>query len=789
MTEPNDRSRPNSQVQDPWIGTTFAERYRVERRLGEGGMGVVYAARQLTMDRVVALKVLSTDLSGSSASRARFVREMKAASRIEHPNTVRVYDFGEGDQGQLFLTMELLDGRTLQHELHERGALDLHRVLAIGETIARALAAAHQEGVVHRDLKPENVMLLDKYGERDQVRVLDFGIARLLDGDESDAVTRTGSLLGTPLYMSPEAALGQKVDGRADLYALGLILFQMATGQLPFRDAQPLRVLYMHAHQVPPSPATLSPGRVPAALDALILRLLAKNPADRPADATSAALALRAIAESRTFEERDPSHALAPGSRLADNPQAMAAARALHDDPQRAVATISDPVVVATHAGPVDVTAQTMASQDAALTGAATLVGGGPELTGAPTLAGDLRTPRTPSQEGLGPATVADPAPAPAAMAADGDSAEQTVAVQTQAEPPATAAPAVATETPAPISAPGSREGAEPSTTVSAPHDHARARWPAIVAAAVIALAGATWWIGRPAPPTPQVPDAAPPPTAAEAPNSATAPQAAPRADAGSRLDAALRAEADAALVAASIPACPERCRASTDAEVALVRDGARLLLGATAQGRRPQDEEAAERLATATSPEAQALRAWAMLAAGRGHVEVIHVAETALRACPATPLAERVRGQIHLQGARWAVAAEALERALSHAPDDPGARYLLGVARLGEREPKRAAGAFEAVLRRKPADVDALSGLGRALLADGQPARARATLERAQTLAPERGDIVFFLGAVAKAGGDSDNAQTLFCKAFDLGYAAARGLCPRAAAGPGATH
>lgn len=313
-----------------------------------------------------------------------------------------------------------------------------------------------------------------------------------------------------------------------------------------------------------------------------------------------------------------------------------------------------------------------------------------------------------------------------------------------------------------------------------------------LVAAAVVVGAALAWMATRSSP-TGNAATTVPAPTAGSA---ALAPPAAAGAagptepvDVAPKVDARLRAEADAALDAASLPRCPERCQASTDAEVALVRDAAKLLAGATAQGRRPQDEQAAALLIAAGSPEAKALRAWAMLAAGRGHVEVIHVAETALRACPSTPLAERVRGQVHLQGARWAVAAEALERALAHAPDDPTTHYLLGVAHLGERAPKRAAASFSSVLARAPEHIDALSGLGRAQLADGALDQARATLEKARALAPNRGDIVFFLGAVAKASADIEGAQTLFCKAFDLGYAGARSLCPRAMAGPGATH
>ncbi|MEY3011692.1 MAG: serine/threonine protein kinase, partial [Pseudomonadota bacterium] len=338
-----DKTRGSS-GHDPLLGKTFADRYRVERRLGQGGMGVVYAARQLSMDRVVALKVLSAELGASDAARARFVREMRATSKVEHANTVRVYDFGEDGEGHLFLTMELLDGRSLQQELSQRGAFETGRVLRIGESIARALAAAHGEGIVHRDLKPENVMLVDRYGERDGVKVLDFGIARILDGDTSDAVTRTGSLIGTPLYMAPEAALGKKVDHRADLYALGVVLYQMVSGRVPFSDAMPVRVLFMHANDTVPPLAEVAPGRASPPLEALILGLLAKSPDDRPQSATEVASVLRALSDAPTVEGLDADAV----SRLAGDEAAMAKARALHADPALAVGTVRDEDAVRT---------------------------------------------------------------------------------------------------------------------------------------------------------------------------------------------------------------------------------------------------------------------------------------------------------------------------------------------------------------------------------------------------------------------------------------------------------
>ena len=200
------------------VGRVFVERYEVVQLLGRGGMGAVYQARHLAMDSQVALKVLRRDASGDLESIERFYREARSASRLQHPNTIRVFDFGQSDDGQLFLAMEYLDGHTLRSEVRRVGRMDEARVLHIAEQVARSLGEAHSKGIVHRDVKPENIFLLnDIVGQPDFVKVLDFGVARTVT---NESLTRTGLAIGTPAYMSPEQARGEKVDGRSDLYSL-----------------------------------------------------------------------------------------------------------------------------------------------------------------------------------------------------------------------------------------------------------------------------------------------------------------------------------------------------------------------------------------------------------------------------------------------------------------------------------------------------------------------------------------------------------------------------------------
>lgn len=273
---------------DPLTGQTYAGRFSVLSRIGIGGMGVVYKAHEDALGRDVALKVLRRELARDLPTVQRFYREMRATSRISHPNTVRVYDFGHGSDGSLYLSMELLQGVTLAEELGRCGRLPAARVVRIAIQVAKALRAAHAEGIIHRDLKPENVMIVDHYGETDSVKVLDFGIARFADpssATEERSLTRTGLVVGTPAYVSPEAATGGKADERADLYSLGILIYHLLVGELPFDDSNPISVLYKHVHEAPISPTQRGVQGVPEALEGLLMALLSKRPGDRPPSA------------------------------------------------------------------------------------------------------------------------------------------------------------------------------------------------------------------------------------------------------------------------------------------------------------------------------------------------------------------------------------------------------------------------------------------------------------------------------------------------------------------------
>ncbi|MGZ3406737.1 MAG: serine/threonine-protein kinase, partial [Polyangia bacterium] len=306
------------------IGQVIAGRYEIVRLLGAGGMGAVYQARQLSMDRMVALKLIHPHIASDEVAR-RFHREMQATSKIEHPNTIRVFDYGADDKGQLFLAMEFLEGRPLARVLEEEGALPLARIVHIASQVVRALGAAHAEGIAHRDLKPDNIMLVDRYGEHDVVKVLDFGIARFVDGDESRTkMTHDGAVVGTPAYMSPEQAMGHAIDARADFYSLGVMLYQMALGRLPFDGPTLAALLVAHATAEPPPPSEVAPGRISPAFEALILRLLSKSPADRPATAAEVLQALEACAAERDGV-RAPSAPLAIAAAASPVPPVMTA--------------------------------------------------------------------------------------------------------------------------------------------------------------------------------------------------------------------------------------------------------------------------------------------------------------------------------------------------------------------------------------------------------------------------------------------------------------------------------
>jgi serine/threonine protein kinase len=245
-------------------------------------MGTVYRAVHTLMDKPVAVKILRQELSSDSEAVARFHREARSASRLDHDHCIRVTDFGQSDDAQLYLVMELLDGESLGN-VTRKGRVPPSRAAAIGVAIAEALAHAHEQGIIHRDLKPDNVFLARRARGRELVKVLDFGLAKLAsDSALGPSITRDGTVFGTPEYMAPEQAEGEKLDGRTDVYALGVIVYQLLTGGVPFR-AQSFVALLTKQVTDPPEPlrARCPEAGIPQGLEAVVLRALAKKPKDR----------------------------------------------------------------------------------------------------------------------------------------------------------------------------------------------------------------------------------------------------------------------------------------------------------------------------------------------------------------------------------------------------------------------------------------------------------------------------------------------------------------------------
>ena len=274
--------RPAPSADDPTIGVVLDERYRVDALLGQGGMGAVYRATHLAMDATVAVKMIRAEFASNTEAVKRFHREAFAASRLSHPHTIRVFDFGQAPSGDLYMVMEYLGGRHLGDVVADRGPLSVERALKIARETAQSLAEAHASGFVHRDLKPDNIMLQDMVGKPDFVKVLDFGIAKLVHSDSGESnMTSTGAVIGTPYYMSPEQAQGERsVTGAADVYALGVILFEMLTGARPFEGDTPLAILMGHVNQAaPPLPEDLD---IPAGLRDLVAAMMRKEPDERP---------------------------------------------------------------------------------------------------------------------------------------------------------------------------------------------------------------------------------------------------------------------------------------------------------------------------------------------------------------------------------------------------------------------------------------------------------------------------------------------------------------------------
>jgi eukaryotic-like serine/threonine-protein kinase len=286
---------------DVMLGRVLAGRFTILARLGAGSMGTVYRAKQAPIGRDVAIKILRSDRAVDEVSRARFLREARANSLLTSPNTVTVFDFGQSENGDFYLAMELLEGESLGQRIKRVGRISVDEAIETAKQALRSLAEAHAKGIIHRDLKPDNlfyarVQTNEKFEEL--VKVLDFGIAKMLQTDGELAMnaieTQAGTVFGTPRYMSPEQAQGKPLDPRSDLYSLGVILYHMLTGRPPFTDDDAIVVMARHIKTPPRPMSEVAPeARIPAEVEGLVMRILSKEPEKRPqtADALVAELA------------------------------------------------------------------------------------------------------------------------------------------------------------------------------------------------------------------------------------------------------------------------------------------------------------------------------------------------------------------------------------------------------------------------------------------------------------------------------------------------------------------
>jgi serine/threonine protein kinase len=275
------------------VGAVVGQRYKLLSLLGEGGMGMVYLAEDLKAGGRVALKMLKRDVANDELVLARFEREAVAMQALAHEHIVAALGYGRSPEGDMCLVMEHIEGETLRTMLKRVKQVPVPGVLEIARQIALALVRAHGLGVVHRDLKPENVMVTWAADGKPHVKMLDFGMARLLTGGPGTPLTRKGAVFGTPEYMPPEQAMGQPVDERADQYAFGVMLFEMIAGGRPFSAKSPLEMLQKHIREAPPRLRAVAPA-TPPPLEAIVERMMAKKPDDRFASVAAAAAALAA---------------------------------------------------------------------------------------------------------------------------------------------------------------------------------------------------------------------------------------------------------------------------------------------------------------------------------------------------------------------------------------------------------------------------------------------------------------------------------------------------------------
>ena len=281
---PHDNSLLFTRMEDPFVGTTLANCYEIQSVIGQGGMGIVYRARHTLMERTVAIKMLQSQLISDSLSVKRFQHEAKAASKIDHPHVIKINDFGISPTGQPFIVMDYLEGISLADVIKKDGQLSVERTIRIITQACDALNHAHNQGVVHRDLKPTNIVLVTYDDEVDFVKVVDFGVAKLMNsGPEGQKLTQAGEVCGSPVYMSPEQCLGMELDPRSDIYSMGILIYETLTGKLPLIGKTMVDTMSKHINEMPMRFSEARPDLyIPERLEAIIFKALSKDPEHRP---------------------------------------------------------------------------------------------------------------------------------------------------------------------------------------------------------------------------------------------------------------------------------------------------------------------------------------------------------------------------------------------------------------------------------------------------------------------------------------------------------------------------
>ena len=281
--QPSARNFHGGGEADPLIGRVITDRYKIVEQIGQGGMGRVYKTLQSPLDRVVALKVLGAGHDRDPNFYKRFFLEASVTAKLTHPNTITLYDYGRTEDGIFFIAMEYLNGRTLSAAMQQDGPLAQERVIHIAQQICRSLREAHALGIIHRDLKPANVMLLRQHDDHDFVKVLDFGLVKFFSGETPDnEITNAGTFMGSPHYIAPEQARNQSPDQRCDIYSLGVLLYHMLTGKVPFTAQAPVDIILKHLHETPVPPRELRPDiELSLELQDIVLKCMAKSRDDR----------------------------------------------------------------------------------------------------------------------------------------------------------------------------------------------------------------------------------------------------------------------------------------------------------------------------------------------------------------------------------------------------------------------------------------------------------------------------------------------------------------------------